>query len=115
MLDVVWQILAKDAIGGEGGIRTPEASHPACRISSAVQSTTLPPLQVRAGKYRMIHRRQNVSGIASRDRGLPPCSARGPGRSGQRGSGVVREGYYRHMARPASGVCKSYASDQPET
>jgi hypothetical protein len=33
------------AYGGEGGIRTPEASHPACRISSAVLSTTQPPLQ----------------------------------------------------------------------
>ncbi len=31
--------------GGEGGIRTPETGHPVCRISSAVRSTTLPPLQ----------------------------------------------------------------------
>ena len=35
-----WQV----GFGGEGGIRTPETSHPVCRISSAVHSTTLPPL-----------------------------------------------------------------------
>ena len=40
--------------GGEGGSRTPETSHPVCRISSAVHSATLPPLQVvdKTGYFR---------------------------------------------------------------
>jgi hypothetical protein len=41
-----WPLIFR-IIGGEGGIRTPETSRPVCRISSAVRSTTLPPLQDR--------------------------------------------------------------------
>ncbi len=37
--------------GGEGGIRTPMSLHP-CRISSAVHSTTLPPL--RGGRLALV-------------------------------------------------------------